>query len=121
MPGHRNDAQWRDQQSDDGEQRDFEEQRQRDWQTDAEQAFYCRPVGPRAAAFVWQNIALRRGALRVPTHRQEHKPVNAAGRHAATYATQFRHAEFTVDKDVVDRDIHQQAEEANHHARLGFR
>ncbi len=39
----------------------------------------------------------------------------------AADAAEFRHAELAVDEDVVDRDIHQQAEEADHHAGLGFR
>ncbi|MNN96156.1 hypothetical protein D3C81_2150950 [compost metagenome] len=58
MPGYGNNAQWRNQQGDDGEQRDFKEQRQRHRQANAEQAFHRRPVRPHAAAFLWQNVTL---------------------------------------------------------------
>ena len=120
MAGDRDDPQWRHQQRHHGEQSDFEEQRQRYRHADADQALQRRPVWAAEIAGLAFDVALRRRALHVAAHHQEHDPVDAAGGDAAADAAQLRHAEFAVDEDVVDRDIHQQAEEADHHAGLGF-
>ncbi len=120
MAGDRDDPQRRNQQRHHGEQRDFKEQRQRHRHADADQALQRRPVRAAEIARLAFDVALRRCALHVPAHHQEHKPVDAAGGDAAADAAQLRHTELAVDKDVVDRDIHQQAEEADHHAGLGF-
>ena len=54
-------------------------------------------------------------------HTEEHHPVDRRGCHAAADAAQLWHPEMTVNKDIVHRNIHQQADKAHHHPGLGFR
>ena len=56
----------------------------------------------------------------VGEHTAEHHPVHRSRCHAAAHAAEFRHAKMTVNVDIVHGNVHQQADKAHHHARLGF-
>ena len=90
-----------------------------DAQTELNQSFHNRRIGLRGAFFV-TNIAHRAGAFNVRNHGKEHDPIHRRSSHATTNSTELRHTEMTINKDIVNRNVHQQADKAHHHTRLGF-
>ena len=120
VPGYIHNPQRGDEQGDHREQRHLEKERQRDRQAQLHQTFDHLHVRLAETRFV-TDITHGAGALHIGEHAEEHHPVNCRCGNAAADAAQFRHAEMTVNKDVVHRNIDQQADKAHHHARFGLR
>ncbi|CAM5444739.1 hypothetical protein SSTU70S_03070 [Stutzerimonas stutzeri] len=94
----------------------FGEHRDTDRQTDREQGAEHRPARPFE---VGEQLArsIRRGAAYPEQHGQQHEQHDQRRCDTAANTAECRRAELAVDEDVVERDIQQQAENPDHHAR----
>ncbi|MNP06940.1 hypothetical protein D3C76_989450 [compost metagenome] len=118
MAGDHGGAEAADQQGDHREDARLGEHRDADGQANAHQALDDRPL---RALKTYQHPAalVGRGPAGPGGHAQGHEPHDDTAGPAAANAAQGGQAEVPVDQDVVQRDVQQQAQAANDHARAG--
>ena len=115
MPGDHGGAERADQQGDHREDARLGEYRDTDRHADRQQP---AEFGPGGAVKTLEQPAgsVIFGTAYPEQHGQGHEQHDQPGCPAAADAAHGRHAELAVDEDVIERDVQQQAEDADHHA-----